>query len=127
MRGTRPNVGRSPVTPQRVLGDEMLPSVSLPMANGTSPAATALAGPALDPLEPWSGFHGLRVRTPERVFASSPLASVGPRPNHTSPCASSPSDSLATSTAPAASSRRTTSASSSIVCSRYGPAPHVVG
>src|ERR1700687_3450946 len=59
VRGTRPNVGRSPVVPQRVDGDEMEPSVSLPIANPTSPAAAPDAGPAEDPLAPWSTFPGI--------------------------------------------------------------------
>src|ERR1700674_802083 len=98
VRGTLPNVGRSPVVPQRVDGDEIDPSVSLPIANPTNPAAVADAGPADDPLEPWSTFHGFFVVAP----------------NHVSPCASSPSVSLAMSTAPAASRRLTTVASASI-------------
>src|SRR6202012_4332945 len=44
VRGTKPKVGRSPVVPQRVEGDEIEPSVSDPIANGTHPEATALAG-----------------------------------------------------------------------------------
>ena len=44
-RLTRPKVGRSPVAPQRVQGETMLPSVSLPSAKPTSPAATADARP----------------------------------------------------------------------------------
>ena len=36
VRGTRPNVGRSPVTPHRMLGLTMLPCVSLPIENPTS-------------------------------------------------------------------------------------------
>src|SRR6476620_5190039 len=95
VRGTRPNVGRSPVVPQRVDGDEIEPRVSLPTANPTRPAAVADAGPAEDPLDPWSTFHGFFVVPPYQ----------------TSPIASSPNDSLATSTAPAASSRWTTVAS----------------
>src|SRR6476659_3117564 len=69
VRGTRPNVGRSPVVPQRVDGDEIEPSVSLPIANPTRPAAVADAGPADDPLEPFRsslGFHGLRVTPPNQ-------------------------------------------------------------
>src|SRR5687767_11298409 len=50
--GTRPYVGRRPVTPQRVDGDEIEPSVSLPIENATSPAAVAAAGPADEPLDP---------------------------------------------------------------------------
>src|SRR5579864_366586 len=64
VRGTRPNVGRSPVVPQRVEGEEMEPSVSDPMANPTQPAAVADADPADDPLDPCRGFHGLRVIPP---------------------------------------------------------------
>src|SRR5579864_474380 len=97
--GTKPNVGRKPVHPQRVDGEEIDPSVSAPMLNATHPAAVADAGPADDPLEPCAGFHGLRVLPP----------------NHTAPSASAPSVSFATSTAPAASSRCTTVASSSII------------
>ncbi len=67
VRGTRPNVGRSPVAPQRVDGDEMEPSVSLPMEKATSPAAVADAGPAEEPLEPWSVFQGLRVMPPNQT------------------------------------------------------------
>ena len=63
----------------------------------TRPAATAAAEPADEPLEPCSGFHGLRVLPP----------------NQTSPQARAPTESLATSTAPASSRRRTTVASSS--------------
>src|SRR5579864_7832894 len=85
VRGTNPNVGRRPVVPQRVEGDEMEPSVSDPMANATQPAAVAEADPADDPLEPCPVFHGLRVMPP----------------NHLSPWARAPSVSLATRTAPA--------------------------
>src|SRR5437763_15461461 len=63
-RLTRPNVGRRPVTPQRVHGDRMLPWVSLPRANGTRPAATDEALPADEPLEPCFTFHGLRGLPP---------------------------------------------------------------
>src|SRR6185312_17550916 len=84
VRGTRPNVGRSPVVPQRVDGEEIEPSVSEPIANATHPAAVADADPAEEPLEPWCGFQGLRVCPP----------------NHLSPMASAPSVSFANSTAP---------------------------
>src|SRR5580698_2887464 len=97
VRGTRPKVGRNPVVPHRVEGEEMDPSVSEPIAKPTHPADTALAEPADEPLEPCAGFHGLRVRPP----------------NHLSPMASAPRVNFATSTAPASSSRWTTVASSS--------------
>src|SRR3954464_14751619 len=97
VRGTRPKVGRRPVTPHRVDGDEMEPRVSEPMAKATHPADVADDEPADEPDEPCDGRHGLRVRSP----------------NHKSPCASAPRENLASSTAPAASSRLTTVASSS--------------
>src|SRR5689334_18442196 len=49
VRGTRPKVGRNPVVPQRVQGDEIDPSVSVPIAKATQPAAVAEAEPADDP------------------------------------------------------------------------------
>src|SRR5579871_4638339 len=98
VRGTKPKVGRSPVQPQRVEGEEIEPSVSEPILNATQPAAVAEAGPAEEPLDPCFGFQGLRVLPP----------------NQLSPCASAPRVSFATSTAPASSSRCTTVASSSI-------------
>ncbi len=94
----------------RVQGETIDPRVSLPMAKPTAPAAVAADEPADEPLEPCSGFHGLRVMPP----------------NQTSPHASSPNVSLATSTAPAFSSRSTTVASSSITCSWNGTEPQVV-
>jgi len=109
-RPTAPKVGRWPVTPHRVDGETMEPSVSDPMAKGTQPADTAAAGPADEPLEPWSRFQGFLV-----------VASY-----QTSPQARAPSDSLATRTAPASSSRSMTVAVSSIVWVLYGSAPHVV-
>src|SRR5580700_1857254 len=110
VRGTSPNDGRKPVQPQRVDGDEMDPSVSDPMLKATHPAAVAEAGPADDPLDPCPGCQGFRV-TP---------------PNQLSPSAKAPSVNLATSTAPASSSRFTTVASSSIVWFSNPPAPQVV-
>ena len=110
-RLTRPKVGRSPDAPHARQGEMMLPSVSLPMAKPTSPAAAADAEPADEPLDPVRGSHGLRVRPP----------------NHWSPIARAPSDSLATSTAPASSSRAATVAFASITRSLNGVAPQVVG
>ena len=70
VRGTRPNVGRNPVTPQRMLGLTMLPPVSLPMAKPTSPAAVAAPGPALDPDAPSSNNHGFSVCPPNQISFS---------------------------------------------------------
>ena len=66
VRGTMPNVGRRPVHPQRVEGAEIDPRVSDPMLNATQPAAVAEAGPADEPLEPCSVFHGFRVIPPNQ-------------------------------------------------------------
>src|SRR5262245_11121945 len=88
-RLTRPKVGRRPVTPQRVEGDTIDPHVSVPSVKPTRPAAVAAAEPAYEPLDPSVVFHGFLVVPP----------------NQTSPQASSPIDSLATNTAPAASRR----------------------
>ena len=100
-RLTRPKVGRRPDAPQRVEGETIEPSVSVPMAKPTSPATTAEAEPADEPLDPSSVFHGLRVIPP----------------NQMSPQASEPTVSLASRTAPAASSRSTTAASVSSIWS----------
>src|SRR3954471_18133482 len=89
VRGTRPKVGRRPVTPHRVDGDEIEPRVSEPIAKATHPADVAEDEPADDPDEPCVGRHGLRVRSP----------------NHRSPCARAPKENFASSTAPAASRR----------------------
>src|SRR5271156_731578 len=70
LRGTRPNVGRRPVTPQRIDGDTMLPPVSLPIEKATSPAAVAAPGPALDPDAPSSSSHGFMVWPPNQMSFS---------------------------------------------------------
>src|SRR5690606_9652191 len=108
---TRPKLGRRPVVPHTVDGETMDPRVSEPMANGRAPAATAAALPADEPLEPPRVSQGLRVMPPY----------------HTSPQARAPSDSLAMSTAPAASSCSMTEASMSNCWSLNGFAPQVVG
>src|SRR5437764_11220941 len=65
VRGTRPKVGRRPVTPTREDGDEMEPSVSVPIAKAQHPAAVAADEPAEEPDEPCvAGRQGLRVRSP---------------------------------------------------------------
>src|SRR5690349_14296234 len=80
VRGTRPYVGRKPVTPQRMLGPTMLPPVSLPMANATRPAAVAAPGPALEPEEPSSSSHGFIVCPPNHMS----LSASAPRLNFAS-------------------------------------------
>src|SRR6185503_146811 len=102
VRGTRPNVGRKPATPQVRDGDVIDPFVSEPMLKPTHPAAVADAGPADEPLAPGlvcSGIHGLRVYSFHQWF----------------PCANEPRVSLATRIAPASSRRVTTGASYSNV------------
>ena len=47
-----PKVGLNPLTPHLVEGDIIEPKVSVPIAKLISPAATAEADPAEDPLEP---------------------------------------------------------------------------
>src|SRR6478752_2401932 len=97
--------------PQRIVGATMLPPVSLPTEKPTSAAAVAAPGPALDPDAPSSSSHGFIVWPPNQMSFS----------------ASAPSDSLATSTAPASSSRRTTTESADGTRLRNGSAPYVVG
>src|ERR1700728_4319778 len=70
VRGTRPNMGRRPQTPHRMLGPTMLPPVSLPIANATSPAAVAAPGPALDPDDPSSSSQGFIVWPPNQMSFS---------------------------------------------------------
>ena len=81
-----PKVGLSPVVPQTVEGETILPNVSVPMAKGINQAETADALPAEEPLDPLSISHGFLVVPP----------------NHTSPHANAPIDVLAIRTAPAA-------------------------
>src|SRR5207248_7126590 len=107
VRGTRPNVGRSPATPQRIAGDTMLPPVSLPIEKATSAAAVAAPGPALEPDAPSSTSQGFIVWPPNQMSLS----------------ASAPSESFASSTAPASSNRRTTAESAAGTRFRKGSAP----
>src|SRR5208283_1102934 len=107
VRATRPKVGRSPVTPQRIEGLTMLPPVSLPMAKPTNPAAVAAPGPALEPDDPSSSNHGFMVWPPYQISLS----------------ASAPKLNLATRTAPASLRRLTTTASAVGMRLRKGSAP----
>src|SRR6204780_2827885 len=91
VRAKRPYVGRSPVTPQRMLGLTMLQPVLLPIEKATRAAAGGAPGPALEPDPPSSSSHGFMVWPP----------------NHTSLSARAPRLSFARSTAPASSSRCT--------------------
>src|SRR5215472_5799962 len=60
-RGTRPNVGLRPNTPQNEDGTRMEPTPSVPIAIGPQPDATAAAAPPLEPPLVRLGFQGLRV------------------------------------------------------------------
>src|SRR5271155_2898003 len=80
-RLTSPTVGFSPTTPFTAAGQVMEPSVSVPIAASTSPAATAAALPEEEPHGSRSSAKGLRVCPPtplqpemeafERIFAHS--------------------------------------------------------
>src|SRR5438093_6276458 len=104
VRGTRPNVGRMPVTPQRIAGLTMLPPVSLPIENPTNAAAVAAPGPALDPDAPSSSSHGFTVCPPNQMS----LRASAPRLN------------LAINTAPASFNRWTTTESAAGTRFMYG-------
>src|ERR1700761_889811 len=56
-----PKLGLRPITPLKAAGRITEPSVCVPTASGTSPAATAAAEPAEDPPGVCAGFLGLRV------------------------------------------------------------------
>ncbi len=80
-RLTSPTVGFSPTTPFTAAGQVIEPSVSVPIAASTSPAATAAALPEDEPHGLRSSACGLRVWPPtplqpeieafERMFAHS--------------------------------------------------------
>ena len=59
-RPTSPKVGFNPTMPQKLAGLRIDPPVSVPIAPGTNPAATAAADPLLDPEVKCSRFQGLR-------------------------------------------------------------------
>src|SRR4051812_35679530 len=60
-RLTNPYVGFKPTVPQQAAGLRTEPPVSVPIAPGTKPAATAAPAPVLEPPVKCSGFHGLRA------------------------------------------------------------------
>src|ERR1700748_371641 len=80
-RLTSPTVGFSPTTPFTAAGQVIDPSVSVPIAASTSPAATAAALPEEEPHGLRSSAYGLRVWPPtalqpemeafDRIFAHS--------------------------------------------------------
>src|SRR3954454_18960167 len=98
VRGTRPNDGRKPATPQVRDGDVIEPFVSEPIEKPTHPAAVADAGPTDEPLAPGFNCSGIHW------FPRFPF-------HQWLPCASAPSVSFAMRIAPASSRRVTTAAS----------------
>jgi hypothetical protein len=60
-RETRPNVGRSPLTPQNVDGHTIDPHVSDPIAKPASAADTAAPAPEEEPHVQRPVSHGLRA------------------------------------------------------------------
>src|SRR3954464_5422342 len=97
--------------PQRIDGLTMLPPVSPPTENPTSPAAVAAPGPALDPDAPSSSSQGFIVCPPNQMSFNA----RAPRLN------------LAMRTAPALFRRATTAESLVGTRLRNGSAPQVVG
>src|SRR5687768_16448621 len=64
VRLTRPTVGLKPTMPLTAAGQVIDPSVSVPIAAGTMPAATATALPELEPQGLRSSAWGLRTWPP---------------------------------------------------------------
>ena len=75
-RGIVPTVGLIPTHPLRDAGQTIDPSVSLPTARATSPAAIAAPVPEDDPPAECGCFHGFAVRPPR---ADQPLVDWGER------------------------------------------------
>ena len=98
-----PYDGLNPTVPQKLEGTRIEPPVSLPMASGTMPVASATAEPPLDPPEMRSGAQGLRLV---------PIASLTEVIPHANSCVWV----LPTKIAPAPRARRTASASASGTC-----------
>ncbi len=57
---SRPGVGFAPTMPHKAAGTRPEPAVSVPSANDTSPVATTIAEPELEPPAISSGSSGLR-------------------------------------------------------------------
>ncbi len=109
---TRPTVGRNPATPHSADGTRTEPPVSVPIAAGTSRAATAAPEPPLLPPGMRCRSHGLRTAPVIALFVVMPNAS-------------SCSPSLPGISAPAARNLRTSSASAAGArpCSAPVPLP----
>src|SRR3954453_508545 len=72
---TSPTVGLMPTQPLKAAGQEIDPSVSVPIANGGMPAATAAPLPELDPPADLFIAYGLRVRPPYALQPDAELSS----------------------------------------------------
>ena len=66
-RGMAPTVGLIPTQPFSEAGQTIDPSVSLPIAIDTKPAATAAPDPEEEPPALCECFHGLAVKPPRAV------------------------------------------------------------
>src|ERR1700726_2052268 len=97
--GVSPGVGRIPTMPQNAAGIRIEQPKSVPCAIGTMPVATATAEPPEDPAGLNAGFHGLRDGPNSALLVLAPQANSGVLV-------------LASTIAPAALRRRTTSSSS---------------
>src|SRR5262249_29570213 len=73
-RDEPPYVGFTPTSPHMAAGCRMDPPVSVPMASGTSHAATAAAEPPDDPPGTLARFHGLRVGPNAEFSVDDPMA-----------------------------------------------------
>ncbi len=109
--GTSPAVGFSPTTPQYAAGIRIEPPVSVPIARSHTPAATSAADPPEDPPEVRDGSLGLRV---------------SPTSGCANPAAYSRHWVVANTSAPAARSRRTSSASATAGAGSCTGLPKVV-
>src|SRR5258708_18617019 len=111
--GVSPGVGRMPTMPQNDAGIRIEQPKSVPCAKGTIPVATATADPPDEPEGLSAGFQGLRVTPNTSLKVLAPAANSGVLV-------------LPSTMAPAAFSRRTTSASSVGTLSANNGEPKVV-
>ena len=111
--GTRPGVGRSPTTLQKLAGLRSDPPMSLPSASATMPVASATAAPPLLPPGVSAGSYGLRVGPNSRLVVCDPAPNSGTLV-------------LPTRTPPARCTRSASTASSVGTTSASSVDPHVV-
>src|SRR3954468_1821666 len=80
VRGTRPYVGRNPLTLQNAAGTVIDPHVSVPMAKPTMPSPTAAPAPLLDPpaqRDTSNGhLHGPVIDAPGDEYPPPPASSI---------------------------------------------------